>query len=214
MVSVAAGEKVSGDTMVYDSVKRYVVGIDEVGRGPLAGPITVCATLWLSEDDGEDFFIGIRDSKKLSEKKRIEWVQRAENVRKNLLQYSVCSIDASVIDNVGIISALSRASKLVLLNLSKEGAISHIYSDYGLPIPDGFSATHIVKGDEQNPLIALASIIAKVERDTKMCELSKEFDEYGFERNKGYGTKEHRDAIQRCGVTPHHRKTFLRNIIV
>ncbi len=188
---------------------KYTVGIDEVGRGPLAGPVTVCAVQWLSDEPPDAFLSGIRDSKKLSAAKRLSWAEYAVTLGR-MLRYQVCSVDARVIDEAGISQALYRAADRALIGLHD---VSHVYSDYGLPLPDVYTATHIIKGDEQHPLIALASIVAKVTRDAAMVNLSEQFPVYGFERNKGYGTQEHRDAVCTHGACPAHRQSFLGNIL-
>ena len=188
---------------------KYTVGIDEVGRGPLAGPVTVCAVQWLSDDNPEDLLAGIRDSKQLSPVKRQEWAARAFSLR-DVLRFCVHSVSASTIDSIGISRALQRASGEVLSGMN---TISHVYSDYGLPLPEHHVATHIVKGDEKHPLIALASIIAKVDRDAAMVDFADKFGAYGFERNKGYGTREHRDAVRTHGPCSIHRMSFLGNIL-
>ena len=191
---------------------QYCVGIDEVGRGPLAGPVTVCAVQWLSRADPGDELAGIRDSKKLSAARRQEWVDRVRPLT-DTVRFSVSSVDAAEIDEKGIMTALARAAERALTAVNGRNPVAHIYSDHGLPLPDGYAATHLVKGDENHPLIALASVIAKVERDGIMCELAPQFGVYGFERNKGYGTREHRDAIRQHGVCAVHRRTFLKNIV-
>ena len=191
---------------------KYTVGIDEVGRGPLAGPVTVCAVQWLSDESPEDVLKGVRDSKKLSPAKRQEWADKVFELQ-DMLRVSVHSVEAAVIDEIGIMPSLRRASGNSLSQLAEQHAVAHVYSDYGLPLPDCYAATHIVKGDDKHPLIAFASIVAKVARDRVMVDLAERFGVYGFERNKGYGTREHRDAIRRHGTCAEHRRTFLRNII-
>ena len=190
---------------------QYAVGVDEVGRGPLAGPVVVCAVQWLTDADPFSVLTGIRDSKKLSAKQRNEWVDQAKGLQDSL-RFCVHSVDAGTIDTVGIMRALGRASGGALAELDAQDSLAHVYSDYGLPVPEQYSATHIVKGDERHPLIALASIIAKENRDAVMVTLAETFRVYGFSRNKGYGTQEHRDALLQYGPCSVHRKTFLKNI--
>jgi len=191
---------------------KYSVGIDEVGRGPLAGPVTVCALQWISDCSPYDVLKGVKDSKKLSPSKRIEWFNRLDEL-KDFIHFQIYSVSPSVIDKIGISKALSIASSKALSLIDKKNNIEYIYSDYGIPIPDTYDFIHIVKGDEKNPLISLASILAKVHRDEYMSKLDSEFDVYGFKRNKGYGTKEHRNAIYKHGPSSEHRMTFLRNIV-
>lgn len=189
------------------------VGIDEVGRGPLAGPVTVCAVQWIDLSDPKVVLEGISDSKKLSPSQRRVWLHRAEHMSGVRLRFALYSVQASEIDRAGIVAALRDASAEALKNLKNEQVIHHVYADYGLPVSKQYVHTHLVKGDEKNPLIALASIIAKETRDALMCELSEQFPVYGFNKHKGYGTKYHREMIQKHGSSPVHRKTFLKNIV-
>ena len=191
---------------------KYTVGIDEVGRGPIAGPVTVCAIQWLSDESPEKVLEGIKDSKKLTEKKRKEWVSFADKIE-DKVRFYIHSVPASDIDSIGISAALLRASSEVLKSLDGKQKIEHVYSDYGLPLPDTYLSTHIIKGDEKNPLIALASILAKVSRDDFMAKISDEFSLYALERNKGYGTKEHMEAVKKHGPSSIHRVSFLKNIL-
>ena len=195
----------------YSVDMQYGVGIDEVGRGPLAGPVTVCAVQWLSAADPATVLAGIRDSKKLSAAQREMWAEHARRMT-DMLRFRVSSVSPHDIDADGIMPSLATAARRSVAYLNRRDPVSHIHSDYGLPLPGGYTSTHIVKGDEKHPLIALASVIAKTERDAVMCRIAAHFDGYGFERNKGYGTREHRDAIRRHGVCPAHRMTFVRNI--
>lgn len=192
---------------------RGCVGIDEVGRGPLAGPVTVCAVQWLDTRHPGDILVGIRDSKKLSPKKRNEWLLRARALEERSLRSAVCSVDSAEIDQVGIMGALRVAAAEVLRQLHMKTAVYHIYADYGLPVPECYLYTSMIKGDEKNSLIALASIIAKETRDTIMCDIGRQFPVYGFDQHKGYGTEYHRTMIHKHGVCPVHRKTFLKGLL-
>ena len=189
------------------------IGIDEVGRGPLAGPALVCGVLWISPSDPGEILEGIRDSKKLTPRKRMLWKHRADKLTESHLLFATCSADSKEIDREGIVQALQKASTEVIKKLQEKGKIKHIYADYGLPLAELYPKTHLIKGDEKNPLISLASIIAKEARDEIMRNLDKEFPAYGFGKHKGYGTKQHREMIQLHGTSPIHRRTFLRNII-
>lgn len=186
--------------------------MDEVGRGPLAGPVTVCGVLWITEEAPENFFPNIRDSKKLSEKQRNAFLKKIYALNNTKLVTQVASVSAAVIDEIGISKALYRASEEVLCKLSEKYTIQHILADYGLPLSKKYPSDSIIKGDEKEALIALASIVAKVTRDREMIAYAQPFPQYGFERNKGYGTKEHRGAIKQYGVTALHRKSFLKNL--
>ena len=179
----------------------------------MAGPVTVCAVQWLDSVSPDKILNGIRDSKKLSPKKRGVWLTCAKNLRGTQLQYAVHSVAADDIDQNGIVAALSTATAEVLHRLNTSITVQHVYADHGLPIPKQLLHTHIVKGDEKNPLIALASIIAKETRDTAMRELDEQFPLYGLAQHKGYGTKYHFEMLRKHGPSPIHRKTFLRNIL-
>ena len=192
---------------------KYAVGIDEVGRGPLAGPVTVCAVQWLSDESPEDVLKGVRDSKKLSPAKRQEWADKVSELQ-DMLRVSVHSVDAAVIDEIGIMSLAQTRLRQFTVATCRNNMLSRMYTPTtGCRCLIATPATHIVKGDDKHPLIAFASIVAKVARDRVMVDLSERFGVYGFERNKGYGTREHRDAIRRHGTCAEHRRTFLRNII-
>ena len=189
------------------------IGIDEVGRGPLAGPVTVCAVQWLSAESPHAVLAGIRDSKKITPKKRSEWLLLADKMQNKHLQYTTQSIAARIIDQIGIVKALHIISSEALRQLHTKNNIQHVYSDYGLPLPKQYTCTYIIKGDEKNPLIALASIIAKETRDAMMQKISKQFPEYDLAQHKGYGTKHHREMIKKHGPSPAHRITFLKNLL-
>lgn len=171
-------------------------GVDEVGRGCLAGVVTVCA-LTLKDNSLNDF---LNDSKKLSIKQREFLYPQIIAIS----DYKIISLDVPEIDKLNILQATLKAMKLALEALNPQQA----YID-GNKIPHThIKCQAIIGGDGLVPQISAASIIAKVTRDNYMKELSKHYPEYGFDRHKGYGTKEHLLAIQKYGVTPHHRKSF------
>lgn len=194
---------------------RNLVGVDEVGRGPLAGPVAV-GVLVLKESQkrfrlfykkGETF---LRDSKKLSEKQREEWFKiiGAERER-GALDFSVSFISHTLIDKRGLAWALriATARSLARLAISTD---SEIFLDGGLRAPSYFKNQQtIIKGDEKIPAIALASVVAKVLRDRLMIRLAKQYPQYGFGRHKGYGTAAHYDTIKKHGLCPIHRRSFL-----
>ena len=190
---------------------RFSVGIDEVGRGPLAGPVAVCAVQWIALSSPESVLANIRDSKKMTARNRIMWLDRAQGLG-SCLRYAVHFSDARTIDTVGIVGAIRQSAERSLQHLHDRQEIVHVYADAGLPVPDRYPHTNIVRGDESNPLIALASVIAKVMRDDLLCRYGARFPQYDFEKNKGYGTAAHRAAIREHGVTPFHRRTFLKNL--
>ena len=171
-------------------------GVDEVGRGCLAGVVTVCALI-LKNNSLNHL---LNDSKKLSKKQReFLYPQILE-----IADYKIVSLDVPEIDTLNILQATLKAMTLALEALNPISA----YID-GNKIPK----THIpcqaiIKGDGKVPQISAASIIAKVTRDNYMNELSQEYPQYGFETHKGYGTKQHLAAIEKYGITPHHRLSF------
>ncbi|MEH7177196.1 ribonuclease HII [Neobacillus vireti] len=175
-----------------------IAGVDEVGRGPLAGPVMAAAVIL-----PKDFFLaGIDDSKKLSEAKRIEY---AEIIKREAIAVSVAEIDSKEIDTINIYEATKKAMKAAIVSLSSQPDFLLIDA-MKLETPYAFES--IIKGDAKSVSIAAASIVAKVARDNLMMEISKDFPEYGFQHNMGYGTREHIQAIQKYGITPYHRKSF------
>ncbi|MFA6273076.1 MAG: ribonuclease HII [Candidatus Paceibacterota bacterium] len=186
---------------------KYFVGVDEVGRGPLAGPVAVGVLVMKGNFKN---FGKISDSKQLSEKQREEWFEiiRAERER-GALDFSVSFISHTMIDKRGLTWALRIATARSLARLAITPTRA-IFLDGGLRAPDHFKNQQtIVKGDEKISVIALASIVAKVTRDRLMVRLAKKYPQYGFEKHKGYGTKEHYQAIKKYGLCPIHRKSFL-----
>jgi len=195
---------------------QYIVGIDEAGRGPLAGPLAVGAVLAHASTpiEHEFFAKGIRDSKKLTVGKREElfaWIRKNGELR-----HVVSMVGPRVVDREGLtaatMTAISRALRRVLPNdCNKEDVL--VLLDGGLRAPSTFlNQATIVKGDEKEPLIALASVVAKVSRDQKMRTLSYQHPQYGFEGHKGYGTKEHYKAIKQFGLCESHRRSFLTKV--
>ena len=197
---------------------RYVIGIDEAGRGPLAGPLAVGAVCAKVDATIEHKFFtnGVRDSKKLTLGKREElfsWIQQHGDLR-----HVVSMVGPRVVDREGISSATKTAIARALRRIVPEQTLSDevmVLLDGGLRAPSKFmhQAT-IIKGDEKEPLIALASVVAKVSRDAKMRNLSFQYPEYGFDGHKGYGTKDHYKAIKKFGVCDSHRKTFLTKVAI
>lgn len=186
----------------HDLLKRkfkYIAGCDEVGRGPLAGPV-VCASVIL---DPSIVIEGLNDSKKLSEKKR---KMLDIEIREKALAYKIVYIYPSEIDQINIYQASKKGMIEAVNGLSIKA--DFVLSD-AMPLKElEIPFLSIIKGDTKSATIAAASIIAKVSRDTYMIELSKEYPEYGFEKHKGYPTKQHLDALNMYGVLPIHRKTY------
>jgi len=192
---------------------RYIVGIDEAGRGPLAGPMAVGIVV-IKKGISIDFS-GIRDSKKLSEKKRDEWFKKMVQLKKEgIIDYTVVLTSPVNIDIKGLSFALSNSIENGLKDLCIEPENAHIFLDGGLHAPQEYIHQEIIiKGDEKVPVISLASIVAKVTRDKYMIKISKKYPQYGFEIHKGYGTLFHRVSIKKYGISPVHRKSFLKRLV-
>ncbi len=213
---------------------KYIIGIDEVGRGPLAGPVAVGAVCIYAEHKKkvEKLFPIIKDSKKLTPEKREEWLLQIKEAESfGYLSCAVSFVTPSVIDKKGLsysirtalVNALDSVNPAPVLNSKAPGAnllirqfqnSTLVLLDGGLRAPAHYKNQEtIIKGDEKELAIALASIVAKVARDKRMVALSKKFPAYGFEKHKGYGTRAHYEEIKKNGITKHHRKSFLKGII-
>ena len=195
-------------------MKTFVVGIDEVGRGPLAGPVYVGAVLVPRNFDWR-LVRGIRDSKKLTPKKREEWYGKLHGLRKTgKLDFATASSPPEMIDRRGIVPSISRALRKCLLLLNANPKKCEILLDGGLHAPEVFLMQKtIIRGDDTEPIISMASIVAKVERDSLMRRLAGRFPEYGFESHKGYGTAAHQLSIKKHGLCKLHRKTFCTRFV-
>lgn len=207
---------------LYTAGALYIGGVDEVGRGPLAGPVTAACVV-LPRDWG---VLGIDDSKKLSPKKRLEL---AEIIKEKALSWAICSEDEKTIDQINILEATKRAMRNAAAEadmklrkalektdgeteVTPEGGylIDHLLID-GVQLDMGdIKVTGVVKGDQKSVSIAAASIIAKVARDGLMEEYDVMYPGYDFASNKGYGTKAHYEGLKELGPCPVHRMTFLR----
>lgn len=194
---------------MLDYEKRYegmlIAGIDEAGRGPLAGPV-VCACVIMPLE--EDMIIeGIDDSKKLSAKKR-------EGLYEKIIQrakaYSIVEIDEKTIDEINILQATKLGMKKALETLQIKPDIVLIDA---VKIDSEINQDNIIKGDALSYNIAAASILAKVYRDRLMIKLDERFAGYGFAQHKGYGTKLHVEALKKLGATAVHRKSFIKNFV-
>ena len=190
----------------------FVVGIDEVGRGPLAGPVAVGACR--IPVNSKRLFAGIKDSKKLSEKKREEWLLKMKEWKaEGVIDYAVSFVSANTIDEIGIAESIRLALSKSLKKLKLNSAKTLVLLDGGLRAPRSFKNQRtIIRGDEKEPSIALASIVAKITRDRLMVRLSKKYSAYSFEIHKGYGTLTHRNAIRKFGLSREHRVSFCKNI--
>ena len=192
---------------------QYIAGVDEVGKGPLAGPVAVAAVLAPKAFDF-NIFPHLNDSKKLSPKRREVIFEQALAVQEaGDIRFSIQYQPPEVIDSEGIEEAIRRALAGVLVDVAADKKPVHIYLDGRLKAPELFpSQETIVGGDGSVPIISLASVIGKVARDRLMCEYCDQYPEYGFSQHKGYGTKMHIAAIQKYGPSPIHRKSFLTRI--
>lgn len=182
-----------------------IAGIDEAGRGPLAGPVVAgCCIL-----DPNVKILGLDDSKKLSEKKREELFIE---IKEKALAWTVCEISAEVIDEINILEATKKAMRTCVEDISKKLRPDLLLIDAVNLSGTGVDVVPIIKGDANSDSIAAASILAKVTRDHIMVEFDNTYPGYGFAKHKGYGTKDHYAAIRELGMTPIHRRSFLKVI--
>ena len=189
---------------------RYVIGIDEAGRGPLAGPVAAGAVAVPKGFDVAAEFPGVADSKKLSEKKREKLFEMlktrvAHGDARFVVEYGA----ADAIDNKGIAPVVRDAVARAANALAPDAMLVEVLLDGALKAPPEYRQTTIIGGDETVPLISLASIAAKVSRDRLMLEFAATYPQYGFERHKGYGTKAHYEALAEYGPCAIHRRSFL-----
>ena len=190
---------------LWESGRRYVAGVDEVGRGPLAGPVVAAAVILPQDFD----VLGVDDSKKLSPKKRDELFAV---IKERALAWSIGWVSPEKIDEVNILEATKLAMAQAVNGLAVKP--DHVLIDgnftvRALPLPQ----TAIVKGDANSTSIAAASILAKVTRDRYMEEMALQYPGYAFESNKGYGTKAHYEGLKALGPCPIHRKTFISDYL-
>ena len=188
---------------------RYLIGIDEAGRGPLAGPVAVGAVMVPTDFDWS-VLEGVRDSKKLSEKKREEFFARAVELEESqVLRFAVSTSSAAYIDTYGIVPAIKRALAEALSRFEIEPDNCRVLLDGSLKAPAEYIHQEtIIRGDDTEPAISLASIMAKVTRDRLMKRLSSKYPEYDFHVHKGYGTASHLSVIGRYGLSDIHRASF------
>jgi ribonuclease HII len=193
---------------------KYIIGIDEAGRGPLAGPVSVGAVI-VSSKFNSKLLKGVRDSKKLSESQREEWYKKLKNWKKEkILNYSVTLISERTIDKKGISFAIRKAIKSCLRKLEANPKHCNVLLDGSLSAPREFLYQKtIIGGDDKIKLISLASIAAKVKRDKKMTRLAQKYPKYAFDIHKGYGTLIHRNKIKEYGPCEIHRQSFIKNLI-
>lgn len=185
---------------------KMVGGIDEAGRGPLAGPVVAACCIL----DPNVKILGLDDSKKLSEKKREELFAV---IKEKAKAYAICAIGPEEIDEINILEATKKAMRNCVKELAAQGMSPDILLIDAVNLSGtGLDVIPIIKGDAKSDSIAAASILAKVTRDHVMMDYDVQYPGYGFAKHKGYGTKEHYAAIREKGMTPIHRRSFLKVI--
>ncbi len=197
-----ADEKLRIERELIQNGAKYIAGVDEVGRGPLAGPV-VCAAVIMPLDD---LVVGVDDSKKLSAKKR---EQLAKEIKEKALCFTIVEIDEKIIDEINILQATRTGMKRAIESLKITP--DTVLTDGNMTIDIAHKQKSVIHGDALSYLIGAASIIAKVHRDNLMDEYAKTYPHYAFEKNKGYGTAEHIQGIKEYGLCPIHRRTFTKN---
>jgi ribonuclease HII len=193
---------------------KHLVGIDEAGRGPLAGPLSV-GVFAITPAFDRKRFRGIRDSKKLSAASREAWLAKMEEwAEEGTARFAVGFASASEIDRKGLTWAIRKAMASALLKLGHEPASCEVLLDGSLKAPAEYARQKtIVKGDEKEPVISCASIAAKVSRDRLLAKLDRKHPGYGFGVHKGYGTSAHYRSIKTLGLSPVHRRSFLKSVL-
>ena len=199
-----ADEKLQYERALLAQGYTYIAGVDEVGRGPLAGPV-VCASVIMPLDE-DKLIVGVDDSKKLSAKKREEL---AEKIKQTAICYKIVEVSEKDIDEMNILQATRLGMKRALEGL--EIPPQTVLTDGNMTLDIAFPQRSVIHGDALSYLIGSASIIAKVYRDALMDEYAKLYPYYAFEKNKGYGTAEHIQGIKEHGLCPIHRRTFTKN---
>ncbi len=204
-------------------MNKYLIGVDEVGRGPVAGPVAVGVVAYeiKEEDFLKEKLLGARDSKKMTEKKREDVFKKISELKNNNKVFAKVSfVSAKDIDKIGIVPSIQKAMNYAMKNIFKEIEVKNDFSNIILKLDGGLKYDEkvknqetIIKGDDKEFSIALASIVAKVLRDKKMIELSKKHPNYFLEKHKGYGTKLHMERIEKEGLSEIHRKSFLKKFL-
>ena len=199
-----AEEKLQFERAMQAKGCQYIAGVDELGRGPLAGPV-VCAAVIMPLEEA-DLIIGVDDSKKLSAKKR---EQLSEMIKEKALAYTIIEIDEKTIDEINILEATKLGMKKAVEGLAIAPDV--VLTDGNMTLNINFPQRSIIQGDALSYSIGAASIVAKVHRDSMMDEYAKQYPAYAFDSNKGYGTAAHIQAIKEQGLCPIHRRTFTKN---
>lgn len=188
------------ENKLYKQGINYIGGVDEVGRGPLVGPVVAaCCVL------PKNFVLeGLTDSKKLSEKKRNAFF---DYIKDNCICYGIGIVEPEIIDEVNIYQATKIAMKQAISKVEEQIDLEHVLID-AMPLDLDIPTTSIIKGDSKSISIAAASVLAKVTRDSMMYELDKKYPQYGYASHKGYPTKKHLEAIHKYGLIEGYRKTY------
>ncbi|MBQ7324065.1 MAG: ribonuclease HII [Clostridia bacterium] len=203
-----AEEKLRIERALLAQGYRYVIGVDEVGRGPLAGPV-VCAAVVMPLEESE-LVVGVDDSKKISEKKR---ELLAQEIQKKAKAYTMVEVSEKIIDEINILNATKLGMKQAIEKLVAECALEGdfvVLTDGNMTLDITLPQHSVVHGDALSYSIGSASIIAKVYRDHLMDEFANTYPHYAFEKNKGYGTAQHIQGIKEYGLCPIHRRTFTK----
>jgi len=190
--------------------KKWIIGVDEVGRGPLAGPVAV-GVFATSDPLFYKKIIGIRDSKKLSERDRVTLCKKLTHFPESRVAVSFASV--KMIDTKGISFSIQNAIKKSFKKIQIDPTDCEVFLDGSLRAPVEYVCQKtIIRGDVTEPIISAAAIVAKVKRDIYMKNMDKKYPKYHFGKHKGYGTKEHIEFIQNKGICPLHRVSFCKNI--
>ena len=188
------------ENKLYKQGINYIGGVDEVGRGPLVGPVVAaCCVL------PKDFVLeGLTDSKKITQKKRNVYF---DYIKDNCICYGIGIVEPEIIDEVNIYQATKIAMKQAISKVEEQIDLEHVLID-AMPLDLDIPTTSIIKGDSKSISIAAASVLAKVTRDSMMYELDKKYPQYGYASHKGYPTKKHLEAIHKYGLIEGYRKTY------
>jgi ribonuclease HII len=194
------------EILLNDKGFLYVAGVDEAGRGPLAGPVVACAACVLDWDMDPKLLDWVKDSKKMTEKRR-EAVY--EIVSSSVaIKYAIGIMDEKMIDEINIFQATKKAMILAVSSLQESLPLDFLIIDGNATIDHPIRQKAVIKGDSKIFSCSIASVMAKVTRDRMMLEYARKYPQYGFEKHKGYGTKSHIEAIQKFGPCQIHRRTF------
>lgn len=192
-------DKIAFDDTYRTGTEHYIAGVDEAGRGPLAGPVVTAAVILPNQTDS---LIGLNDSKQLSKEKRKSF---ADEIKRIAVAYAIHFQPSSVIDECNIYEATKRSMTEAVLSLKIP---PHVVLVDAMKLPLLMRTESIIKGDEKSLAIAAASVLAKTARDEYMEELDEKYPQYGFAKNAGYGTKEHLEGLEQYGPIAEHRRSF------